>query len=198
MSSPGCTSRLLVLGIVLSLAAQAQESAMHPKAAPPPDNDFIQKQFGSTCTLMPGPTPLTADLDGDGIEDVVIVARCSNPLMDETENNYKVVDPYNAFFGYGDPKITSQFASEDPQSRGLSLLIIHGSGPEAWRSTTPKAKFIVINLPFKQIALKKLAEHKRTITAIYAKESREGEGTVSVVFWDGKKYKYRPIGSTME
>ncbi len=120
MPYPRCVCLFVVLGIVLSLAVQAQESAAHPKAAPPVDNDFVQKQFGSTCTLMPGPTPLTADLDDDGIEDVVIVARCSNPLMDETENNYKVVDPYNAFFGYGDPKITSQFASEDPQSRGLS------------------------------------------------------------------------------
>ena len=198
MPYPRCVCLFVVSGIVLLVTVQAQESAGHPKAAPTVDNDFVQKQFGSTCWLMPGPPPLTADLDGDGIEDVVIVARCSNPLMDQTENNYKVVDPYNAFFGYGDPKITSQFASEDPQSRGLSLLIIHGSGPEAWRSATPKAKFIVINLPFKQIALKKLAERKKTITAIYAKESREAEGTVSVVFWDGKKYKYRPIGSSME
>ena len=197
MSSADCICRLLLLGIV-SLALQAQQSATHPKAAPAVDNDFVQKEFGATCTLVAGPPPLTADLDGDGIEDMVIVARCLNPLMDQTENNYKVVDPYNSFFGYGDPKITTQFASEDPQGRGLSLLIIHGSGPEAWRSANPKAKFIIINLPFKQLSVKKLTERKKTIMAIYAEESREGEGTVSVVFWDGKKYKYRPLGSIMD
>src|SRR5713226_4490044 len=185
MSSSRRISLLVVLG--LSLAVQAQQS---PKPRiPPVDNDFVQKQFGATCTLVAGPPLLTADLDGDGIEDVVIVARCTNPLMDEAEKTYKVVDPYNAFFGYGDPKITTQFASENPQLRGLSLLIIHGSGPEAWRSANPKAKFIIINLPFKQLSVKKLTERKKTIMAIYAEESREGEGTVSVLFWDGKKYK---------
>ena len=193
MSFPRC---IYLLQIALSLAVQAQQ-APQPRT-PPVDNDFVQKQFGSTCTLVAGPPLLTADLDGDGIEDAVIVARCTNPLMDEAEKNYKVVDPYNAFFGYGDPKITTQFASENPQLRGLSLLIIHGSGPEAWRSANPKAKFIIINLPFKQLSVKKLTERKKTIMAIYAEESREGEGTVSVVFWDGKKYKYRPIGSSME
>jgi hypothetical protein len=193
MSFPRC---VYLLEIALALAVQAEQS---PKPrAPSVDNDFVQKQFGATCTLVARPPLLTADLDGDGIEDVVIVARCTNPLMDEAENNYKVIDPYNSFFGYGDPKVTTQFASENPQLRGLSLLIIHGSGPEAWRSANPKAKFIVINLPFKQLSVKKLTQHKKTIMAIYAEESREGEGTVSVVFWDGKKYKYRPIGSSME
>ena len=88
-----------------------------------------------------------SDLDGDGTEDAVIVGKCTNPLIDETENNFKVVDPYNSFFGYGDTKATSQFASEDPLARSRVLLIIHGAGPEAWRSATPKAKFVIINLP---------------------------------------------------
>jgi hypothetical protein len=173
-----------------------------PKASVPAasavDDSFIQKQFGSTCKLMPGPPPLKADLDGDGIEDVVIAARCSNPLLDQAENNYRVIDPYNTYFGYGDPKISTRFASEDPATRGLVLLVIHGAGPEAWRSEAPKAKFIIINLPFKEVMVKKLPFHKKTIPAIFAAEAHEGEGTVSAVFWDGKKYRYQPIGSTME
>ena len=70
-----------------------------------------------------------ADLDGDGIEDIVIPARCTNPMMDQAENSFVVVDPYNSFFGYGNPKVTTQFASEDPDRRGYSLLVIHGAGP---------------------------------------------------------------------
>ncbi len=193
--------RLLPLVSVLFVClASARQQPAPPKAgrASAVDNDFVQKQFGNSCTLVPGPLPLTADLDGDGIEDVVIVARCTNPLADQSEHNYKVVDPYNSFFGFGDPRITTTFASEDPQGRGLALLIIHGAGPEAWRAATLKAKFLVINLPFKQLAVKKLARGKKTIMAIYAEEAHEGEGTVSVVFWDGKKYKYQPLGSSME
>ena len=146
---------------------------------------------------MPGPAPSTADLDGDGIEDIVLVARCTNPLMDQTENNYRVVDPYNSFFGYSDTKVTTQFASEDPGTRGLVLLIIHGTGAEAWRSTTPKAKFMILNLPFKQIMVKKLTVKKKTVMAIYAEETG-GDRMTSATFWDGKKYKYQPLGSSME
>jgi len=187
---------LFLFAICFSSAAIAQSAATSAKQAS--DNDFVQKQFGSTCTREPGPQPLTADLDGDGVEDVVIVARCANPLMDEAEHNYKVIDPYDAFFGYGDPKVTTQFSSEEPQRRGLALLIIHGTGAEAWHAAEPKAKFVVVNLPFKQLAVKKLTVRKKTVMAIYAEEAREGEGTVSAIFWDGKKYKYQPLGSTME
>jgi hypothetical protein len=185
-----------VLGLGLSPAA-AQQSPAQSNPASIVNNDFVQKQFGSTCTLMPGPQPLVADLDRDGIEDIVIAARCTNPLMDQAENDYKVVDPYNSFFGYGNPKITSQFASENPATRGLSLLIIHGAGADAWRADAPKAKFVIINLPFKQIAVKKLTLKKKPVMAIYAEEAGAGQ-TISAIFWDGKKYKYQPLGSRMD
>ena len=169
---------------------------------PPPssslvDDDFIQKQFGSTCKLMAGPPQLKADLDGDGIEDLVVAGHCTNPLTDQTEDNFTVIDPYNAFYGYGNTKITTQFASEDPAVRGLVLLVIHGTGPEAWRAATPKAKFVIINLPFKQISVKKLSVKKKTVMAIYVDETG-GDRMTSATFWDGKKYRYQPIGSSME
>jgi hypothetical protein len=162
------------------------------------DNEFVGKQFGDSCALLPGSAPLQADLDGDGIEDIVVVARCKNPLVDQAEYNFKVVDPYNAYFGFGDPKITTEFASEDPDRRGVSLLIIHGVGPKAWRSETPKAKFLVINLPFKQLAVKKMKMRKKSVMAIFAEEAHEGQGTISALYWDGKKYKYQPMGMSME
>jgi hypothetical protein len=185
--------RLIFVGITLSFLALGQPT-------PPPsavDDDFIQKQFGSTCKLMPGPPQLKADLDGDGIEDLVVAGHCTNPLTDQTEDNFTVIDPYNSFFGYGDTKVTTQFASEDPATRGLVLLVIHGSGPEAWRAATPKAKFVIVNLPFKQIAVKKMMLKKKAVMAIYAEETG-GDRMTSAIFWDGKKYKYRPMGSSLE
>ena len=183
----------IVLGV--ALPALAQQPPKPSSSAV--DNAFVQKQFGSTCTLMDGPPQLKADMDGDGIEDLIVAARCTNALVDQAENNFAVIDPYNAFYGYGDTKITTQFASEDPATRGLVLLIIHGSGPEAWRAATPKAKFVIINLPFKQIAVKKLTVKKKNVMAIYAEEAG-GDRMTSATFWDGKKYRYQPIGSSME
>lgn len=176
-----------------SLVAVAQPS----KPASAIDAHFVEQQFGNEFTLVPSVSPLTADFDGDGVEDVVIPAKTKNPLIDEAEHNYKVLDPYDEFFGLGDPRITSTFGAEDPQHRGLVLLIIHGAGPEAWRSNTPKAKFVIINLPFKQVAVKRLQVRKKLLSAIYAEETG-GEQLTSVIFFDGKKYKYQPMGSNME
>jgi len=161
------------------------------------NSEFVKKQFGSEFTFLPAFAPLTADLDGDGIEDVVIAARCKNPLIDQAEHNYKVLDPYDTFYGFGDPKVTTQFAEEDPQYRGLALLIIHGAGTQAWRGDDPKSKFVIINLPFKQLAVKKLTVHKKPVMAIYAEEAT-ADGATSVIFFDGKKYRYQPMGSSME
>jgi len=188
-------SRFVIFGFALSFVAWAQQPP--PPAAGVVDDDFIQKQFGSTCKLMPGPLPMKADLNGDGIEDLVVAARCTNPLGDQAEDNFTVIDPYNAFFGYGNTKITTQFASEDPETRGLVLLVIHGAGADAWRAAVPKAKFVIINLPFKQVAVKKLMVKKKPRMAIYAEETG-GDRMTSATFWDGKKYRYQPIGSSME
>jgi len=180
--------------VVCCVAVAQQPSSA---SAPGIDNAFVQKQFGATCTLVPGPQPQMADLDGDGVQDLVIVARCTNPLVDQAEHSFQLIDPFNAFYGYGDTKITSQFASEDPQTRGIVLLIIHGAGAEAWRASTPKAKFVVINLPFREILVRKLQVKKKTLMAIYAEETG-GNQITSAIFWDGKKYRYQPLGSGME
>ena len=125
-------------------------------------------------------------------------ARGKNPLVDEAEHNYKVSDPYHSFYGLGDPKITTKFSeNDDPKLRGLSVLVIHGAGPDAWRSDTPKAKFVIINLPFTKMAVKRIKLRKKVQMAIYAQESSE-QGESSAVYFDGKKYKYQPMGSSME
>jgi hypothetical protein len=197
MRFPKSVPVLIAFCLWLSFTPAAQPASVPSPDRPAVNNDFVQKQFGSTCALI-GIDPLIADLDGDGIEDIVILARCTNPMMDQAENSFVVVDPYNSFFGYGNPKVTTQFASEDPDRRGYSLLLIHGAGPAAWHSPTPKAKFIIVNLPFKQVVVKKLAiRKKKPIMGIFTEETGSDQMT-SVIFWDGKRYKYQPLGSSME
>jgi hypothetical protein len=195
-------SRIVSFLLVLSLSATvcvsfavAQESA---PAADPVDNKFVHQQFGDSCSLEPSFTPMVADLNSDGVADIVLVARCKNALIDQGEKNYKVIDPMDSFYGYGNTAITTSFAPDDPKLRGVALLVIHGSGPDAWRSATPMAKFVIINIPLKTLTLKKMkVRRKKTVNAIYVEQASADEMT-AVVLWDGKKYRYQPLGSSME
>lgn len=174
---------------------------------PPADlADIVKKQFGPCFSVarersamkvnylhpqdngLPWITFLTADLDGDGVEDAIIVARCRTPLMDQGSHNYHVVDPYYTGYGYGNARVTAQFATTDPTRQNL-VLVIHGSGKEAWRAAVPKAKFVFINLPFDTLSITQVTYKKRSTAAINLTE--EEEQLNSVVFWDPKARRYQ-------
>jgi len=195
---------LPALAIFLTVSAIAQKKQPPPPPAhaksplPPVTDEFIHQQFGDNCSLLAGPPQFVADLDDDGIDDLVVAAKCKNPMADKDEYSFAVADPYDTFLGYSDVKVTSTFASDEPERRGITLLIIHGAEKDAWRAEKPKAKFLLINLPFKTLTVKRLAQKKKTILGIYMEETGEGEDTSSVLYWDGKKYKYQQLGSTLE
>lgn len=161
------------------------------------DDNFVHQQFGDQFSLVSGVDAAFGDLDGDGVEDVVIAARCKNPMLDQSEHNFSVIDPLNSFFGYGNPQVTTTFSEPDPGLRGLVILIIHGSGPEAWRSSKPKAKYVVVNLPYRAIYVRKFRLKKKTIEALYVEEAGS-LGSNSAVFFDGRKFQYVPMGGDME
>jgi hypothetical protein len=204
MSSPKLflLPALALLLTVIAVAGEKKQPPPPPAHAKSPSpavtDELIHKQFGDNCSLLPGPPQFAADMDDDGIEDLVVAARCKNPMADKDEYGFVVADPYDSFLGYSDIKVTSTFASDEPDRRGISLLIIHGAEKDSWRAEKPKAKFLLINLPFKTLTVKRLALKKKTILGIYMEEKGEGEDTSSVIFWDGKKYKYQTLGSTLE
>lgn len=194
---------VLVTFLLLALCAFAQKKQAPPPArpthpSPAVTDEFLQKQFGDGCSLIAGPEQFVADIDGDGVDDLIAAAKCRNPMADRDEYGFLVADPYDTFLGFGDVKVTSTFASDEPERRGLSLLIIHGSDKDAWRAEEPKAKFVLINLPFKTLTVKRLSLKKKTVLGIYMEERGEGENTSSVLYWDGKKYKYMQLGATLE
>jgi hypothetical protein len=198
-----------VLFVVLAFAAASALFATDKKQPPPPPahatspvpavtDEYVHKEFGDNCSVLAGPPQFVGDLDGDGVNDLVIAARCKNPMADQAEYGFVVADPYNSFLGFGNVKVTSTFNSDVPDRKGVSLLIVHGVGPDAWRSAKTKPKFLLINLPFATLTVKRLALKKKTVLGIYMEEKGEGESTSSVIFWDGKKYRYQILGSDME
>src|SRR5271166_565557 len=208
MSSSQVVS-LRILFFVLAMVASATLAAAKKQPPPPPParasspvpavtDEYVHKEFGDNCSLLGGPPQFVGDLDGDGVADLVVAARCKNPIADQAEYSFRVADPYNSFLGFGDVKVTSTFASDAPDRKGISLLIVHGVGPDAWRSDKEKPKFLLINLPFKTLTVKRLTLKKKTVLGIYMEEQGEGEATSSVIFWDGKKYRYQILGSDME
>ena len=193
---------VLALFCVGAAIAQTKDPAPPPAHAKRPSpavtDDFIHKQFGDNCSLLQGPEQFVADLDGDGTDDLVVAAKCKNPMADKDEYSFQVADPYDSFLGFGDVRVTSTFASDVPERRGVALLIIHGAEKDAWQAETPKAKFLLINIPFKNLTVKRFSLKKKTMLGVYMEETGEGEETSSVIFWDGKKYRYTQLGSTME
>jgi hypothetical protein len=189
------------MGIVLFLAAclAAGQSSPAPQTAPaaaaaPASPDaaqleaLIKQQFGPTFTLAAKFSPLVADFDGDGMEDVAIVADSKDPLPDSYSFKYEVADPYNAYFGMSNPRFTSGFRSDPDHSH--NLLIIFGNGKEGWRAATPKAKFVLINVPFDSVEIGRMlvSKKKPPIFMIKALEARIMD---SAIWWDAKKKRWR-------
>ena len=170
----------MLAAFLLVATAQSKKQPPPPPAhakspSPAVTDELIHKQFGDNCSLLAGPPQFVADLDDDGIDDLVVAAKCKNPMADKDEYSFVVADPYDSFLGYTDIKVTSSFGSDEPERRGISLLIIHGAEKDAWRAETPKAKFLLINLPFKTLTVKRLALKKKTILGIYMEETGEGK-----------------------
>ncbi len=176
--------RWAALALLVSIMAAQEPAKVAPVVAPSKDQlkQLVKSQFGVTFELLEFP-PLFLDIDGDGAEDAIVIATSKNPLLDAGELHYKVIDPYDDYFGLGDPKITAGFAPMNPGPPRY-LLVVH-----AWREATPKAKFVLINVPFEKLSAGRVLRKKKPVAAISAEEAG---GITSAVYWDGKKYKWQP------
>ena len=177
--------RILPFVLFVTSLSLAQSSSLSKQAAlTAQEKEFVSLQFGADFVLLDRFPMLTADLDGDGTEDAVFVAtRKNNPLLDEEKFHYKVVDPYNEYFGFGDPRVTSTFETQDTDEVKY-VLIAHD-----WHAATPKAKLVVLNLPFQKLSIDRIPGKKKKIYTAIIGEDRTGQ--TSAIYWDVKKKKYK-------
>lgn len=181
---------MLLLVLLGAFEFQAQA------ADPLPANDsqaVISVQFGSQFVLLQNFPVLTGDFNGDGYEDAVFVVTSKSGLQIDSGTGYRVIDPSSDYFGLGDPRITSQFATPLPGGPRY-ILIIHGNGKEGWHSKEPKGRFVLINVAFDRISLSHVAKKKKIFDDINVEET----GILSsFLYWDGHKYKWQPGASEL-
>ena len=185
---------ILLCSLLLAQKVPANPASSDMAAAPDSATlaQVIRDQFGKGYKLLPGYEPLVADFDGDGIADLAVAATTDNPLLNAVEFHYTVIDPYHSFFGYGNAKTMMEFRADDPRLAGQVVLLIHGAAAGEWHAAQPKAKFVVVNLPYIRLSLSHVLRHKKPLAAVAAEEP---DRVTSVVYWDGKKYKYEPMGA---
>lgn len=181
---------VLIAPLLFAQQVPAAPASIVPDAATV--KKLIHDQFGSGYKPLPGFAPLVADFDGDGVEDLALAAKAVNPLLNAVEYHYTVLDPYHSFFGYGNPKVMMEYGADDPRLQGQVIIIVHGSRDGGWRAAQPKSKFVIVNLPYTRLLLSHVLRHKKPLAAVAAEEP---DKVTSVIFWDGKKYKYEPMGA---
>jgi hypothetical protein len=172
--------RLLCFLLLCGSMAAAQQPAASDRPSDP--QQLVTREFGPGIIADLKTPALFGDLDGDGQEDAVIVAKAKSPLANEVDFHYVAIDPYDAYFGFGDAKVTVQFSATNATDTRYVLVIHH------WRA--PKAKFLILNLPFQTLSLGRISlKKKKSLASIHADEP---SGLSSDVYWNGKKYKWEP------
>ena len=176
------------LGALLSTAPGRllAQSAAPPAAAEVAERVrlTVEREFGSRFKVVAKFPPMFGDFDGDGKEDLAVIVTGS-PARDQAGHSYKLIDPYDSFFGYGDVRITMSFP-------------IHAEGQALCGHRSRLARRAPQGeIRHREFALRAHRGQPRPVE----EEARLGAfhhrstGTQAEVFWDGKKYRWQAVGA---
>lgn len=181
-----------------SAAAPAQPVQPKPLSPIADPAAYVVSQFGPSFKVDPKLGPFFADLDGDGTEDVVFFATSPTPLLAREEFSFRVEDPYDDYFGSGDVSITSQFnVHMDGSARDILIVFDWSTPPSAQHKRDAKrvSKFVLINTPCEKASITSLRLKKKNLHAIEAIDHTREH---AILFWDGKRWRWRAVGSDQD
>ena len=190
-------ARIFISAVLLALVFCVAPGVASAQSAPQPTpvakgnepaeivRSAVAREFGPHFTLSPKFQPMFGDFDGDGTEDLAVVVT-GEPMLAMGEYKYKLIDPYDGYFGYGNARTMMAF-SVNPDEHPLLVLIAHD-----WRAAHAKAKFVIVNLPFTDIQVTSGTLKKKTVSTLF---TRDTTGVQALVFWDGRKYRWEGVGA---
>ena len=98
--------RVLLVSLLIAVTSATLTAEKKPPPPPPAHakapspavtDEYVHKEFGDNCSLLAGPPQFVGDLDGDGVDDLVVAGRCKNPMADQAEYGFLVPIPITAF-----------------------------------------------------------------------------------------------------
>ena len=152
---------------------------------------YLLQEFGPSFKLAPKMQPLVGDLNGDGVEDIVLFATSATPLLSREQFNFRVEDPYDGYFGTSDVAITSEFTLHFDNSARDLLIVFGWRQPASAANAKRPSKFVLINTPMETASIVSLRMKKKDVKVI---ETIDSTTLHSLVYWDGKKWRWTPQG----
>jgi hypothetical protein len=208
--SPRTTFLLILFCVVVasSPVLTAQTKAQTKDAQVPAVTEALQTSFGSALDVARGFQPfyLTGDFNGDGAQDIIIVAWTKGRQNDLAQG-IRVINP----FDYGEGRVV--WPSNPAAKPALALAIIHGD-QTGWKTSRPTGKFLLIGespililendralstRPEDRVDLMELMSRrgKRRRGAQWPPRAAKGdsislptEATDSILYWNGKTYRW--------
>jgi hypothetical protein len=188
---------------LLPLMSPTPTATPAKKSGPPPSpaeiKDTLARVFDKSATADESRNPAFAvgDFNGDGSDDLAVAVTVSENSLREINNelaNWTLEDPQNVT----SPKPGSTTPPPPKPARaekGDSLLaIIHGVGPEGWRSADARQTFLLKNGAGANILTQSheaVRHSKQKLPPIRGDVINETIGSkAGFLFWNGAKYAW--------
>lgn len=193
-------------GSPLGLSITNQPAA---KASPAPApkisevREAVKRVFESVTTpdATPGPIYVVGDFNGDGSEDLAVIVKPNEGKLSEVNNevaNWILEDPRKVFIPRANATapLPSQPAPVRAEKGDMLLAIIHGVGPQGWRSTEAKQTFLLknggaSNMTAESLKSLRASKDKQKLPTIRGDAIHSAiDGKSGLILWTGAKYAW--------